>query len=56
VEIDDMKMRDRDQEAFKRNNPLAFNTIQKQKQDSDAKILDDLNRKKKIRELASGKF
>ena len=39
VKIDDEKLRERDREAFKRNNPKAYEMIQRQKELIDQGVI-----------------
>ena len=49
MEIDDERMRNRDKEAFKRNNPMAFKEIQKQNEVIHEKMVQAEHRKKQMR-------
>lgn len=56
VTIDDEKVRERDKQAFKRNNPMAFKEIQKHNQIIHEKMVQAEQRKKQIRDMKQGIF
>jgi len=56
VKIDDDRLRERDREAFRRNNPRAYEMIQKQRDRSDKMMLEGEERKKKLRLMHDGQF
>jgi hypothetical protein len=47
-------VRERDRECFKRNNPRAYELIQRQREQSEQRVVEQEERKRRIRMMQDG--